>query len=58
MREERGIGFTVGYWVLLILLYQIVLGIVIGAAVGILARKTLKFSKRRKLIDKESMVSF
>lgn len=28
-----------------------------GAIVGIIARKLLKFSKRRELIDRESMVS-
>lgn len=35
LREDRSIGFTVGYWILLVVLYQIVLGIVFGAAVGI-----------------------
>jgi NhaP-type Na+/H+ or K+/H+ antiporter len=30
---------------------------VIGVAIGILARKTLKFCKRRSMIDKESMVA-
>ena len=35
LREERSIGFTVGYWILLVLLYQIVLGAAFGAAVGI-----------------------
>ena len=39
------------------LLYQIVLGVIIGAVVGIAARKLLKFSKRRRLIDRESMVA-
>lgn len=38
-------------------MYQILLGIVIGAGVGIIARKVLKFSKRRSLIDRESMVA-
>jgi len=33
------------------------LGIIIGAVVGIVARKMLKFSKRRELIDRESMVA-
>lgn len=38
-------------------MYQILLGIIIGAGVGIAARKVLKFSKRRSLIDRESMVA-
>ena len=33
------------------------LGIIIGAVDGIVARKMLKFSKRRELIDRESMVA-
>lgn len=79
MRDGKSVGDVVGYWVALVLLYQIILGTVIGASVGILyghhlipslfhfrsfthpssirsARKALKFSKRRKLIDRESMV--
>lgn len=56
MREHHSIGETIGYWIALVILYQIVLGIVIGALVGIAARKLLKFSKRRELIDRESMV--
>ncbi|PLW39975.1 hypothetical protein PCASD_06824 [Puccinia coronata f. sp. avenae] len=57
MREETGVGLVIGKWLLLVVLYQILLGIVIGVAIGILARKTLKFCKRRSMIDKESMVA-
>lgn len=57
MRAEHTIGEAIGWWVVLVLLYQIILGIIMGAAVGILARKLLKFSKRRELIDRESMVA-
>ena len=56
LRGERSVGHSIGYWFALVILYQIVLGIIIGALVGILARKLLKFSKRRELIDRESMV--
>ena len=38
-------------------MYQILLGVLIGVGVGIAARKVLKFSKRRSLIDRESMVA-
>ena len=58
LREERSVGITIGFWVGLVLLYQIVLGILIGSVIGIMARKALKFSKRRHLIDRESMVRF
>ncbi|SCV74667.1 BQ2448_7696 [Microbotryum intermedium] len=57
LRGHHTIGESIGWWVLLVLLYQIVLGCVIGAVVGIAARKLLKFSKRRELIDRESMVA-
>ncbi|SCZ98440.1 BZ3500_MvSof-1268-A1-R1_Chr3-2g06371 [Microbotryum saponariae] len=57
LRGHHTIGEAIGWWALLVLLYQIVLGCVIGAAVGIAARKLLKFSKRRELIDRESMVA-
>lgn len=57
MREETSIGMAIGKWILLVVLYQIILGIVIGVVIGILARKTLKFCKRRSMIDKESMVA-
>lgn len=57
LRGTHTVGQTVGYWILLVLLYQIILGIIIGALVGVVARKVLKFSKRRELIDRESMVA-
>ena len=57
LRGTHSVGETVGYWILLVLLYQIILGIIIGGLVGVIARKVLKFSKRRELIDRESMVA-
>lgn len=57
LRGERSVGQTIGSWIALVLLYQIVLGVIIGATVGIVARKVMKFSKRRRLIEKESMVA-
>ncbi|GJN94505.1 hypothetical protein Rhopal_007587-T1 [Rhodotorula paludigena] len=57
LRGEHSVGEAVGYWILLCLLYQIILGTIIGVIVGIVARKLLKFSKRRELIDRESMVA-
>lgn len=57
LREGESVGASIGWWILLVCLYQIVLGVIIGALVGIAARKLLKFSKRRSLIDRESMVA-
>ncbi|KAM0751845.1 hypothetical protein T439DRAFT_220492 [Meredithblackwellia eburnea MCA 4105] len=57
LRGHHSIGDTIGWWIVLVILYQIILGIFIGAMVGIIARKLLKFSKRRELIDRESMVA-
>ncbi|GAA5830141.1 hypothetical protein JCM11251_006892 [Rhodosporidiobolus azoricus] len=57
LRNDHSVGETIGWWVLLVLLYQIVLGCFIGALIGVIARKILKFSKRRELIDRESMVA-
>lgn len=56
LREGHSIGHAIGWWFILVLLYQIVLGCLMGALVGVIARKLLKFSKRRELIDRESMV--
>ncbi|BGP27801.1 hypothetical protein JCM10295v2_006778 [Rhodotorula toruloides] len=57
LRGEHSVGQAVGYWVLLVVLYQIILGVIIGSVIGVIARKVLKFSKRRELIDRESMVA-
>lgn len=48
LREEKSVGEAVGLWVALVLLYQIVLGIVIGASVGIVC--VLQSIARRLLI--------
>lgn len=57
LREDKSVGHAVGWWVVLVILYQIILGIVIGAFVGIAARKGMKFAKYHDLIDRESMVA-
>jgi len=57
LREHHSVGNTIGWWICLVILYQIILGCFIGAIVGVVARKLLKFSKRRELIDRESMVA-
>ncbi|PLW11037.1 hypothetical protein PCANC_20506 [Puccinia coronata f. sp. avenae] len=57
IREETSIESVIGKWLLLVVLYQVILGTLMGAAIGILARKALKFCSRRAMIDKESMVA-
>ncbi|KAA1079311.1 Superoxide dismutase [Mn], mitochondrial [Puccinia graminis f. sp. tritici] len=57
IREETSIGSVIGKWLLLVVLYQVILGTFIGIVVGILARKILKFCNNQSLIDKESMVA-
>jgi len=57
LRGADPAGTAIGWWIVLVVLYQILFGICIGAFVGIMARKLLKFSKYRSLIDRESMVA-
>jgi NhaP-type Na+/H+ or K+/H+ antiporter len=57
LRGDDSVGKTVGKWVYLVILYQIILGTAIGAVIGVLARKGMKFAKRRQIIDRESMVA-
>lgn len=52
MRGEHSVGQAIGWWFVLVVLYQIILGCAIGAVIGVIARKLLKYSKRRGLIDR------
>ncbi|EPX72698.1 plasma membrane alkali metal cation/H antiporter Sod22 [Schizosaccharomyces octosporus yFS286] len=45
-------------WVLLIILYECVFGCFLGAVIGVVARKAIKFSERRGLMDRESFLVF
>ncbi|OAV88515.1 hypothetical protein PTTG_02563 [Puccinia triticina 1-1 BBBD Race 1] len=56
LRNDYTVAHAIGSWVLITVLYHIMVGIVIGAVAGIIARKTLKFSGEHSLIDNESMV--
>ncbi|WVW82386.1 hypothetical protein I302_104393 [Kwoniella bestiolae CBS 10118] len=55
---RHSIGGAIGEWFYNILFYQIILSCLIGAGVGYIARKLLKFAKQRQLIDHESFLSF
>ncbi|RSH92828.1 hypothetical protein EHS25_008274 [Saitozyma podzolica] len=54
----HSVGGAIGEWFYNIVLYQICLSIVIGAIIGYVARKVLRFAEERSLIDHESFLSF
>ncbi|KAF9269679.1 hypothetical protein L218DRAFT_993689 [Marasmius fiardii PR-910] len=54
---EHNTGRAVRDWFLLLWLYQVVLGIVIGAAVGIGFRYLMKYCQKWDLIDRHSYVA-
>ncbi|KAL2919231.1 Na+/H+ antiporter [Polyrhizophydium stewartii] len=51
-----GAGKAIGYWLLNVVLYQIILAVVIGIAIGYASRKALKYADRHGWIDKEAML--
>ncbi|PWN40494.1 hypothetical protein IE81DRAFT_219083 [Ceraceosorus guamensis] len=50
-------GRAIALWFYDALGYQIILGTLLGALIGFLARKFMRFSERHKLIDRESFVA-
>ncbi|CDU23067.1 related to Na+/H+ antiporter AnNHA1 [Sporisorium scitamineum] len=50
-------GHAVAQWFYETWAYEIILGTILGALIGYLARKFLRFSERNKLIDRESFVA-
>lgn len=52
--DERTIGLEIGWWILDVWLYQIALSIAIGAVIGFLAMKSVKFAEQHNMIDHES----
>ncbi|KAI9144447.1 Sodium/hydrogen exchanger family-domain-containing protein [Paraphysoderma sedebokerense] len=46
------------YWIVVVVLYQVILAIILGVVIGYVARRLLRLSERGKLIDKESFLSF
>ncbi|ORX36017.1 Sodium/hydrogen exchanger family-domain-containing protein [Kockovaella imperatae] len=52
------VGGAVLEWFYNIVLYEIVLSCIIGAIIGYVARKVLRFSEERHLIDHESFLAF
>ncbi|KIM37934.1 hypothetical protein M413DRAFT_448196 [Hebeloma cylindrosporum] len=53
---ERG-GVAITHWVLIGWLYEVILGIIMGAILGLMFSYLIKFSHRRGFIDRESYVA-
>nr|XP_018262109.1 Na+/H+ exchanger AnNHA1 [Kwoniella dejecticola CBS 10117]OBR84267.1 Na+/H+ exchanger AnNHA1 [Kwoniella dejecticola CBS 10117] len=54
---DKSPGHAVGEWFYMTWAYEIVLGSVIGVALGFTARKFMKFAERKRLIDRQSYVA-
>ena len=52
--DDMSIGKEIGWWIVDVWIYQIALSCAIGAVIGYLARKALRFAEEKKLIDHES----
>ena len=50
-------GHAVGHWFYYTIAYEVILGIILGALLGWIARKVMKFSEAKKLIDRQSYVA-
>ncbi|ORX37176.1 Sodium/hydrogen exchanger family-domain-containing protein [Kockovaella imperatae] len=50
-------GHAVGHWFYYTIAYEVILGIILGALLGWVARKVMKFSEAKKLIDRQSFVA-
>ncbi|GAA6057769.1 hypothetical protein JCM3770_006835 [Rhodotorula araucariae] len=56
--HDRSISESLQHWVVTTWLYQIVLSCVIGAVIGFVAAKTLKYAHSRQLVDHESFLAY
>ncbi|KAK4687881.1 sodium/hydrogen antiporter, partial [Tremellales sp. Uapishka_1] len=54
---DRSTGEAVGQWFYITWIYEVVLGILLGAILGFCARKTMKFCEEKKFIDRQSYVA-
>ncbi|KAK9897124.1 Sodium/hydrogen exchanger [Cystobasidium minutum MCA 4210] len=55
--DNRSIGQEIGWWIVDVWLYQIALSIAIGAVIGFLAMKSVKFAEQHNMIDHESFLA-
>lgn len=56
-QNRDNVGHAIAQWFYETWAYEIILGTLLGALIGYLARKFLRFSERNKLIDRESFVA-
>ncbi|GAA6037193.1 hypothetical protein JCM8097_008780 [Rhodosporidiobolus ruineniae] len=56
--KDGSIGAAVQHWVVTTWIYQILVSVVIGAVVGYIARKTLKYAHRRNFINHEEFLAY
>ncbi|KAJ3541827.1 hypothetical protein NM688_g6037 [Phlebia brevispora] len=54
---EASTGTAIAKWFLIGWLYQVILGVILGAVMGLLFSKFMKFSYRKGFIDRESYVA-
>jgi sodium/hydrogen antiporter len=54
--SSAGEGF--GFFLLNVMMYQILMSMILGGGIGYVARKLLKLAQRRDWIDKESLLGF
>lgn len=52
------VGGAIGEWLYNILLYQILLSVVVGGAIGYVARVTLKWAEQRDLVDHDNFLAY
>ncbi|KAF8907732.1 Sodium/hydrogen exchanger family-domain-containing protein [Mucidula mucida] len=55
--DNHNVGEAIKDWFLILWLYQVILGVVIGASLGIGFRYLMKFCERHNLIDRHSYVA-
>jgi hypothetical protein len=48
---SRGLGGVIGRWIYETWIYEIVLSVVLGALIGYVARKSLRFAEKRQWLD-------
>ncbi|RKP13237.1 Cation/H+ exchanger, partial [Piptocephalis cylindrospora] len=58
LKPSTNVGSSIARWVYEVWLYQILLAVIVGIAIGWSARKILRWSESKDFIDKENFLSF
>lgn len=56
-QDSMSIGQEIGWWIVDIWIYDILLSVVSGAVIGYIARKAVKYAEEKGLIDHESFLA-